>query len=180
MANRIGTVQCYFDNSGNTVNICALDLSKAFDKVNHQAMFIKLMKRNILVKLLSLIENLFCCCSSCIKWNNVWSGVFQINLGVRQGSVLSPFVFAIYLDDLSKLCSSFTGCYIILYADDILLISPSVTKLESLLHCCLRACMVRCDPQLQKIVLLMQFYRTLWTICLRHCISMSIKIGQVL
>ena len=59
----------YFVSSGNTVNICALDLSKAFDKVNHQALFIKLMKRNIPVPLLSLIENLFCCCSSCIKWN---------------------------------------------------------------------------------------------------------------
>jgi len=35
----------------------------------------------------------------------------------------------------SKLCSSSTGCYIILYADDILLICHSVTKLESLLHC---------------------------------------------
>jgi len=126
----------YFVNSGNTVNMCALDLSKAFDKVNHQALFIKLMKRNIPVKLLPLIENLFCCCSSCIKWNNVLCGVFQINLGVRQGSVLSPFLFAIYPDDLSKLCSSCTGCHIILHAHDILLISPSVTKLESLVHCC--------------------------------------------
>jgi len=125
----------YFVNSGNTVNICALDLSKAFDKVNHHALFIKLMKGNIPVQLLVVIENLFSCCCSCVTWNNVWSDVFPINIGVRQGSVLYPFLFAIYLDDLSKLCTPFTGCYIILYADDIL-ISPSVTKLESLLHCC--------------------------------------------
>ena len=56
--------------------------------------------------------------------------------GVRQGSVLSPFLFAVYLDDLSKLCSPFDACYIILYADDILLISPSITNLERLLHRC--------------------------------------------
>ena len=40
------------------------------------------------------------------------------------------------LDDLSKLCSPFDACYIILYADDILLISPSITNLERLLHRC--------------------------------------------
>ena len=54
--------------------------------------------------------------------------------GVRQGSVLSPFLFALYIDDLGKLCNSQTGCFIILYADDILLISPSVVYLEQLLH----------------------------------------------
>jgi len=49
---------------------------------------------------------------------------------------LSPFFFAVYLDDLSNLCSPFDACYIILYADDILLISPSVTNVERLLHRC--------------------------------------------
>ena len=69
-----------------------------------------------------VLENLFSCCYSCITWDNAWSTVFEINFGVRQGSVLSPFLFAVYLDDLSKLCSPFDACYIILYADDILLI----------------------------------------------------------
>jgi len=50
--------------------------------------------------------------------------------------VLSPFLFALYLDDLSKLGSSVNGCFIILYADDILLLSPSVTQLERLLRAC--------------------------------------------
>ena len=74
-----------------------------------------------------------------IQWNNVlWSCVFDIVFGVRQGSVLSPFLFALYIDDLGKLCNSQTGCFIILYADDILLISLSVVYLEQLLHACER------------------------------------------
>ena len=32
-------------NGGNTVNLCAIDLTKAFDKVNHHALYIKLMKK---------------------------------------------------------------------------------------------------------------------------------------
>ena len=70
--------------------------------------------------------------------DNAWSSVFQVNFGVRQlqNSVLSPVWFAVYLDDLGKLCSPMDSCYIILYADDILLISPSVTYTERLLHRC--------------------------------------------
>ena len=49
----------HFVQSGNTINMCALDLSKAFDKVDHHALFIKFMKRNIPVTLLIILENLF-------------------------------------------------------------------------------------------------------------------------
>ena len=37
----------YYVNGGSTVNVCLLDLSKAFDKMNHSALFIKLMDRLI-------------------------------------------------------------------------------------------------------------------------------------
>ena len=43
---------------GTTVNVCAFDLSKAFDKMNH-GLFLKLMEKRIPVNLLSLIENWF-------------------------------------------------------------------------------------------------------------------------
>jgi len=41
---------------GNTANLCSIDLSKAFDKVNNHALLIKLMKRHIPVCLLELLE----------------------------------------------------------------------------------------------------------------------------
>jgi len=57
---------------------------------------------------------------------------------VRQGSVLSPFLFAIYVDDLRALCKPGSNLYIIVYIDDILLLAPTVTALEKLLHACER------------------------------------------
>ena len=64
--------------------------------------------------------------------------------GVRQGGILSPFLFNIYMDDLSvnlKECP--TGCIAggtivnhLMYADDIVLLSPSATGLSLLLHVC--------------------------------------------
>jgi len=46
-----------FINGGNTVNLCALDLSEAFDKVNHHALLIKLIQRNLPIDLLDILEN---------------------------------------------------------------------------------------------------------------------------
>jgi len=124
--------------NGSTTNLCAIDLSKAFDKVNHHGLFLKLMKRQIPNKLLSLLENLFKDCLTCVKWENLYSNAFSLEFGVRQGSVLSPYLFAVYLDVLSNICLHRKGCFILLYADDILLISPSVCELELLLRVCER------------------------------------------
>ena len=60
--------------------------------------------------------------------------------GVRQGSVLAPFLCAVYADDFSEICTPYCGRYIILqaYADDILLMSYSVVDLEKLIRLCER------------------------------------------
>jgi len=47
---------------GNTANVCVIDLSKAFDRVNHHALFLKLMKRLIPNEVLALLE---CWLSTC-------------------------------------------------------------------------------------------------------------------
>jgi len=69
---------------------------------------------------------------------------YELKAGVRQGGVLSPILFGIYIDGLVKLVDkSNTGCKIgvlctaiFLYADDIILLAPSIQVLQSLIRVC--------------------------------------------
>ena len=71
-----------------------------------------------------------------MKWNEVFSLFFKIESGVRQGSVLSPLLFAIYVDEISQHFPTGSEYFIVLYADDILLLSPPVSELQRLLTIC--------------------------------------------
>ena len=70
--------------------------------------------------------------------------MFKLDCGVRKGGVFSPVLFSIYINDvIINLQYSRRGCYIgqvffgcILYADDILLISPSCTGMQDMLEVC--------------------------------------------
>ena len=72
------------------------------------------------------------------------SSYFSVSNGVRQGGILSPYLFTFYINNLSvQLNQIHVGCYIgshllnhLMYADDIVLISPSVRGMDKLLKCC--------------------------------------------
>ena len=80
----------------------------------------------------------------CVRWGNSLSDPFHVNNGVRQGGILSPYLFNVYMDDLSQsLNCCKTGCWSgeiminhLMYADDLVLLSPSATGLRELLLAC--------------------------------------------
>ncbi|CAL4222603.1 unnamed protein product, partial [Meganyctiphanes norvegica] len=77
-------------------------------------------------------------------WGNLTSNSFTVNNGVRQGGILSPRLFAIYIDDLSTALNGLgIGCCInnmlinhLMYADDMVLIAPATAALQLLLKEC--------------------------------------------
>ena len=79
-----------------------------------------------------------------VSWGGALSDYFSAVNGVKQGAVLSPVLFCIYVDDLLILLSKAgVGCFMgpnfagaLAYADDIVLIAPTPTALCKLLSIC--------------------------------------------
>ncbi|XP_024116673.2 uncharacterized protein LOC112138347 [Oryzias melastigma] len=131
-------------NQNSSVFLCFLDGSKAFDRVNHWKLFRKMEKRGVPKCFVRILSYWYAQQSMQVKWGNLVSEPFKISNGVRQGSILSPLLFNLYVDELSlKLNACHTGCVAgdliinhLMYADDIVLLSPSTAGLQQLLKIC--------------------------------------------
>ncbi len=129
---------------GGSIYMCMLDASKAFDRVDHYTLFKKLRVRNMCPMILRFLMQSYVNQTLRVNWNGSHSAMFQPSNGVKQGGVLSPVLFNVYLDDLIEelRCSGvgchinndFVGCFI--YADDITLLAPSSEALNSMLGIC--------------------------------------------
>ena len=81
-------------------------------------------------------SKLFCLWSKFVIIIGIIIIIFDSVEVAKQQFYRSIILYSVYLDDLSKTCSLTSDCSIILYADNILLLSISVTRLEQLLHAC--------------------------------------------
>src|SRR6218665_1195017 len=93
----------YFTNHGSTMNLCALDMSKAFVKVNHYALFNKLMDRSIPREFLSILISWCSISAAYVRWDNMLSDLIVLACG---GGVLSPILFAVYVNDVIEKSSN--------------------------------------------------------------------------
>ena len=128
----------YYNDEGSDVFCAFLDSSKAFDKVVHEEAFLELMCRGAPRRLLDIVESLLRGCTYRIRGGDE---CIRAVTGVKQGSVLSPLLFNLYMDNVSTyLVSRNLGCFygkmyrgVTQYADDIVLSAPSPSALQKML-----------------------------------------------
>ena len=139
-----------FINKNEQKLYCAfVDYKKAFDTVWRSALWHKMMKSGITGKLSNIIVNMYDNIKSCVSVNGELSEYFLTLNGVRQGENLSPFLFALFINDIEESLIQY-GCdpikildsnqqtflklLIILYADDTVLFANSKENLQKCLN----------------------------------------------
>ena len=122
---------------------CFVDFSKAFDTVPRDILLRKLKEKGINGRILEIIRTLYLEDYASIKIGKRYSPPFKTNIGVRQGCVLSPLLFNIFLADLQSALDECgdnvevdkkTKISSFLWADDILMLSESAGGLQSKLN----------------------------------------------
>ena len=81
---------------GDNCIACLVDTKKAFDTVNRECLWYKLLKLGIKGKIYHTVESLYNNVRCAVKVSDVITPFLNVNLGVKQGCRLSPTLFALY------------------------------------------------------------------------------------
>ena len=136
-------IQRYCHQKNEKIYSCFVDFSKAFDTIPRDLLFQKLLNYGINGKFFNNIKTLYTNDNCCIKVGNKLTDSFLANQGVKQGCILSPLLFNIFIADIverfeTENCrplkideSKNLSC--LLWADDIILLSHSEEGLRNML-----------------------------------------------
>ena len=134
----------YYNQQNTTIFVTFLDASKAFDRIDHWLLFKKLIDKHVPLFIIWLLVCRHSTQKMHIRWGDTVTSSFLVSNGVKQGGIISPIPFNVYMDQLSeKLNASNIGGDIggklvnhLCYADDICLISLSSVGMQQLLSIC--------------------------------------------
>jgi hypothetical protein len=152
----------YMNNNGSALYVCSLDAQKCFDSIWHDGLFYKLIGK-ISDQHWIFLYKWYRESKATVRWAGELSDIFSISKGMRQGSILSPRLFSLFIDDLLlQLKSNVNGMKLhnfklnaIAYADDINLFSTTATGLQNLIDTCdsyARKWRIRFNPSKTKCI----------------------------
>ena len=149
------------------VYACFVDFRKAFDSVWHDGLLYKLLKINIIIgNFYNVIKSLYSNSTSSVRIGNSQMRSFQYTRGVRQGCILSPLLFNLYVNDLAFSFNNILSDPFVLpngnklnslfYADDLIILSRSKVGLQNCLNelsSYYNSWMLRLNPKKTKIMI---------------------------
>ena len=131
--------KCHRENS--RIFSCFVDFKKAFDSVPRDLLLTKILNMGVTGKFFNIIRHIYTTDKACVKLGQSRSDFFCLDIGVRQGCILSPLLFNLFISDLAKKFDT-TGDKIqlgnrginsLFWADDLVLMSETKEGLDHLL-----------------------------------------------
>lgn len=120
---------------------CAfIDLEKAYDRVNREKLWEILEEYGVNGQLINAIASLYEGSAACVRINGDLTPWFSIIKGVKQGCVMSPWLFILYMDKCMQVLKglnlgvtmSDTKVCSLVYADDVVLVTENAYDLQRL------------------------------------------------
>jgi hypothetical protein len=129
MSNKRGKLYCFF-----------VDFSAAFDTIDRRSLFYKLSGMGLSSRFLDVLKSLYDGTRAGVWLDGGMSESFATSMGVRQGCLLSPLLFSLFLNDLENCLGGGVRVgdlrvRLLMYADDIALLAESPQELQSMINC---------------------------------------------
>jgi Reverse transcriptase (RNA-dependent DNA polymerase) len=101
-----------------------IDLEKAYDKIPRNIMWWALKRKLVPTKYVTLIKDMYTNVVTCVRACDGESDTFSIKIGLHQGSALSPYIFTLVMNEITKDIQRDISWYMF-FADDVVLIDES-------------------------------------------------------
>jgi len=116
-----------------------VDFKAAFDSIVTYTLFYKLSNIGISSKMLAIIQSLYANNFALVWDGETTSEPFATETGVKQGCLLSPLLFALFLDDLVTFLPNGITCFgveikVLMYADDIVILAETPSALQRMIN----------------------------------------------
>ncbi|KAK3529893.1 hypothetical protein QTP86_007211 [Hemibagrus guttatus] len=122
------------------VHMCFVDLEKAFDRVPRGILWEVLWEYGVHGPLLRAVRSLYNRSRSLVRIASCKSDLFPVHVGLRQGCPLSPVLFIVFMDRISRHSQGLEGVWFgdhrissLIFADDVVLLAPSSLDLQHVL-----------------------------------------------
>lgn len=129
-------------NKNKRLYVIIVDMMKCFDSIDRNGLWLKMYNFGIRGKLLRIVRDMYQKIKSCVKLCSSYSEYFQYAVGLRQGEVMSPLLFSIFVEDIelylqnnpdSGLILDDIVLILLLFADDMAIIGKSPEEIQELL-----------------------------------------------
>lgn len=143
-------IQSCLCRKGRKLYVAFVDFKKAFDSVHHGKLLETLQREGINGKFFCILKSMYEQLKSCVRVGGKFTDFFECHKGVRQGCVLSPSLFSLFINRLAEhvsesgrhgvqLLPGLMELFILLFADDVTLLATTPSGLQNQLNC-LRDC----------------------------------------